>query len=175
MKRRRSIAFIAIRVSVFCLCIAGSTKSLHAFDFSKSTGELTQNSKQETSGDFAVKAFVIPPQPKNKKGRFVCTKDRYVQSEQQVGLASWYGNEFHGLRTASGEKFNEHGNTIAHLTLPMGTKVLVENPETGASVYAKVNDCGPFIKGRIADLSRGIAKKLGILSKGVGTVVITVL
>lgn len=123
-----------------------------------------------------AKAPVTPPQPKNKQGRFICTKDRYVQSEQQIGLASWYGgSEFHGSRTASGERFDDRKHTIAHLTLPMGTEVLVENPETGAIAYARVNDCGPFVKGRIADLSHGLAKKLGVLKQGVSTVVITVL
>jgi rare lipoprotein A len=174
MKRRRSSAFTRLLIVVLCVCIFGSTKSLQAFDISNSTVR-TSSSEQYASGDFSVKAFVTPPQPRNNKGRIICTKDRYVRSEQQVGLASWYGNEFHGLRTASGERFDEHGNTLAHLTLPMGTKVLVENPETGAAVYAKVNDCGPFVKDRIADLSYGLAKKLGIIGKGVGTVVITVL
>jgi rare lipoprotein A (peptidoglycan hydrolase) len=172
MKRRRSKAFTGLSAAVLCLCIVGSTKSSQAFDISNST---RTSGEQEVSTDSSVKAFVTPPQPRNRKGRIICTKDRYIRSEQQVGLASWYGNEFHGQLTANGERFNEHGNTIAHLTLPMGTKVLVENPETGIAVYAKVNDCGPFVKDRIADLSHGLAKRLGIVGKGVGTVVITVL
>lgn len=174
MKRRRSRAFTTVLGTVLCLCIFGSTKSSHAFDFSNSTAGTQENS--ESLGQEMVKAPITPPQPKNKQGRFICTRDRYVQSEQQIGLASWYGGpEFHGAFTASGERFDETKHTIAHLTLPMGTKVLVKNPETGTAVHAKVNDCGPFIKGRIADLSYGLAKKLGIAGKGVSTVVITVL
>jgi rare lipoprotein A (peptidoglycan hydrolase) len=176
MKRRRSIAFTTAGIVSLSLCIFGSTKDPQDFDISNSTLRAQAREKVDySSGDIVVKASVTPPQPKNKNGRLVCTKDRYIQSEQQVGLASWYGNQFHGELTASGERFDEHGNTIAHLTLPMGTEVLVENPETGVAVYAKVNDCGPYVKDRIADLSYGLAKKLGLVDKGVGKVVITVL
>ena len=176
MKRRRNKVFAATLSTVLCLCIFGSTKSVLAFDFSNSTAGTQENSEPEKPYESTVKPPIAPPQPKNKKGRIVCTKDRYVRSEQQVGLASWYGGrEFHGSRTASGERFDDKKDTIAHLTLPMGTEVLVENPETGATAYARVNDCGPFVKGRIADLSQGLAKKLGILGKGVSTIVITVL
>ncbi len=176
MKRRRSSAFTVLGISGFCLCIFGSTKSVNAFDFSNSTAGTQENSYFETPSERTAKAPVTPPQPKNKQGRFICTKDRYVQSEQQIGLASWYGGAlFHGSFTASGERFDDRKHTLAHLTLPMGTEVLVENPETGVALYAKVNDCGPFVKGRIADLSYGLAKKLGITGKGVSTVVITVL
>lgn len=176
MKRRRSRGLATRLGVIFCLCIFGSTKGATVFDFSNSTANTQQNSQSEVPNEDVARTPITPPQPKNKKGQIICTKNRYVQSEQQVGLASWYGGrEFHGSFTANGERFDEMKNTIAHLTLPMGTKVLVQNPETGVSVHARVNDCGPFVKGRIADLSYGLAKKLGITGKGVGTVVITVL
>lgn len=160
-----------------CLCIFGSTKSSLAFDFSNSTAMEAQD--DSVSKNIALvsesEKLVSPPQPRNKRGDFVCTRDRYVQDERQLGKASWYGGNFHGKTTASGEVFNKNAFTLAHLTLPMGTRVLVENPDTGVTFQARVNDCGPYVKGRIADLSYGLAKRLGLMKAGVGKVIITVL
>jgi len=89
-----------------------------------------------------------------------------------TGTASWYGT---GARTANGERYRPDGITAAHRTLPFGTRVLVERVDTGESVVVRINDRGPFIKGRIIDLSRGAARKLGILEKGVTEVRITAL
>ena len=77
----------------------------------------------------------------------------------QTGAASWYGS---GRRTASGERFNPNGLTAAHRSLPFGTKVRVENRRTGRSVIVRINDRGPFVRGRIIDLSRGSARALGM-------------
>ena len=85
------------------------------------------------------------------------------------GLASWYGPRFHGRRTASGEKFDMHALTAAHPSLPFGSIVRVENPETGRSVDVRINDRGPHIKQRIIDLSRAAARALGLLDSGRGT------
>ena len=84
----------------------------------------------------------------------------------QQGLASWYGGKFHGRTTASGEKFNKYEMTAAHRTLPFGTKVKVVDQKTGKSVTVRINDRGPFVRGRIIDLSRAAAKKLGIIKRG---------
>ena len=75
------------------------------------------------------------------------------------GQASWYGS---GHRTANGERFNPNGMTAAHRTLPFGTMVRVENRTTGRSVVVRINDRGPFVHGRIIDLSRGSARALGM-------------
>jgi rare lipoprotein A (peptidoglycan hydrolase) len=162
---------------VICLCIFGSTKSVNAFDFSNSTAMEAQDGSVSENINLRVEPekLISPPQPRNKRGELVCTRNRYVQDERQIGKASWYGGIFHGRATASGEVFNKHALTIAHLTLPMGTRVLVENPDTGVAIQARVNDCGPFVKGRIADLSQGLARYLGILKAGTGRVIITVL
>ncbi len=179
MKRRRSVFHTILSALAICFCILGSTKSATTFDTSNSTTDNTQVTQSEANtfakDESVERPLSVPPQPRNRHGNLVCTKNRYIQDERQVGVASWYGNEFHGKRTASGEVFNQNAHTIAHLTLPMGTEVLVENPETGVKLYAKVNDCGPFIKGRIADLSYGLAKKLGLVALGKGAVIITVL
>ena len=82
------------------------------------------------------------------------------------GRASWYGPGFHGRKTANGERFNMNELTAAHKTLPFGTRVLVRNPATGKEVAVRINDRGPFVKGRIIDLSRAAAKELGVLGHG---------
>lgn len=84
------------------------------------------------------------------------------------GIASWYGPRFHGRRTASGERFDMRALTAAHPTLPFGTVVRVENPESGRSVDVRINDRGPHIKARIIDLSRAAARALGLLDVGAG-------
>src|SRR6187402_148109 len=84
------------------------------------------------------------------------------------GLASWYGRKFHGRRTASGELYNMYAMTAAHPTLPLPSFARISNPANGRAVIVRVNDRGPFVKGRIVDLSYTAAQKLGVL--GVSTV-----
>jgi rare lipoprotein A len=81
--------------------------------------------------------------------------------------ASWYGREHHQKLTASGQHFDMYQNTLAHRTLPLGTKVRLLNPENGRFVEGVVNDRGPYIKGREVDVSYAIAKQLGFVRKGV--------
>lgn len=83
-----------------------------------------------------------------------------------TGVASYYGRRFHGRLTANGERFDMNAMTAAHKTLPFGTRVLVTNPRNGRSVTVRINDRGPFIRGRTIDLSRGAAQKLGMVSSG---------
>jgi rare lipoprotein A len=84
----------------------------------------------------------------------------------QCGSASWYGPGFHGKKTASGERFNQNAMTAAHKTLPLGSVVTVKDQSTGKTVKVTINDRGPFVKGRIIDLSKGAASKLGFVAKG---------
>ncbi|MHB9097012.1 MAG: septal ring lytic transglycosylase RlpA family protein [Syntrophales bacterium] len=81
--------------------------------------------------------------------------------------ASWYGPGHHNKLTASGQKFDMNKNTLAHKTLPMGTRVRLVNPDNGKSAEGVVNDRGPFIKGRDVDVSYAMAKQLGFVRKGV--------
>lgn len=92
----------------------------------------------------------------------------------QRGHASWYGGKFHGRATASGEIFDKHGLTAAHRELPLGTWVDVTHLGNGRTVRVKVNDRGPFIRGRMLDLSRGAAQVLGMINEGVAEVRIRV-
>jgi len=95
--------------------------------------------------------------------------------ERSEVVASWYGKEYHGRPMANGKIYNMYANTIAHRTLPLGTKVELTNPDTGQIVRAVVTDRGPFIEGRDVDLSYSIAKKLSMVDKGVGKLIMDIL
>jgi rare lipoprotein A len=91
------------------------------------------------------------------------------------GKASYYANFFHGRKTSSGEIFDKNKYTAAHKTLPFGTKVRVVNQRNGRSVVVRINDRGPFIAGRVIDLSQIAARDIGLLSAGVANVKVHVL
>jgi rare lipoprotein A len=91
------------------------------------------------------------------------------------GVASYYGNELAGHRTASGERFDPGQLTAAHRTLPLGTKVRVTNPANGKSVVVRINDRGPFARGRVLDLSKSAASEIGLVARGSGRVELAVL
>ena len=95
--------------------------------------------------------------------------------EVQQGIASWYGADFHGKQTSSGEVYDMYQLTCAHNTLPLGTMVMVTNLENGRSVELKVNDRGPFVKGRIIDLSYAAARMLGMHEQGTAAVRVEVI
>ena len=96
-----------------------------------------------------------------------------ASASDQCGGASWYGPGFHGKKTASGAKFNENAMTAAHKSLPFGTVVEVTDQRTGKSIKVTITDRGPFHKGRIIDLSKAAAAKLGTKSAGTGKVCLT--
>ena len=88
----------------------------------------------------------------------------------ETGVASWYGAKHHGKRTANGEIFNQNQFTAAHPTLPFGTRVKVINLDNGKSVHVRINDRGPYKRGRIIDVSRAAAKALGMVQGGIAMV-----
>jgi rare lipoprotein A len=94
-----------------------------------------------------------------------------VATNAQAAVASWYGAEFHGRRTANGERFDQHALTAAHRSLPYGT--LVRVTYRGRSVIVRINDRGPWTRGRTIDLSRAAAQQIGL--RGVGQVKLEVL
>jgi rare lipoprotein A len=94
---------------------------------------------------------------------------------EETGLASWYGSYFHGKTTANGETYNMYGISAAHKLLPMHTMLLVTNLDNGKEVVVRVNDRGPFVRGRIIDLSYGAAKKISLVQAGIARVKITAL
>jgi rare lipoprotein A len=92
-----------------------------------------------------------------------------------TGLASWYGPGFYGRKTASGERFSAKAMTAAHKTLPFGTTVKVTNVDNGKSVVVRINDRGPFVKGRLIDLSKSAASELGLMGEGTASVEVVAL
>ena len=94
---------------------------------------------------------------------------------KSCGKASWYGPGFHGRTTANGEKYNQNALTAAHKGLKFGTKVRVTNQRNGKSVTLRINDRGPFVKGRIIDVSKAAAGKLGMRNAGVAPVCVSII
>ncbi len=86
------------------------------------------------------------------------------------GIASWYGGKFHGRKTANGEIYDMHAMTAAHKTLPMNTMLLIKNLDNGKSTVVRINDRGPFVGGRIVDLSYKAAESLGISRTGIARI-----
>ncbi|HUJ90379.1 MAG TPA: septal ring lytic transglycosylase RlpA family protein [Syntrophorhabdales bacterium] len=135
-------------------------------------------------------AEVIPPEPpkpeqklfvhsrkgggaeRDRSGGRVYYPHLSAQGYQERGVASWYGLSFHGRKTSSGEMFDMYKISAAHKLLPMHAKVTVTNLENGRSVALTVNDRGPFVAGRVLDLSYAAAKNLGMVDKGLARVLI---
>lgn len=137
--------FSLLFIAFFCQQVSGSTETLPP----------TQ------------KPYVI----KNKKYYPIPSSAGYVET----GIASWYGPDFHGRPTSNGERYNMYEYTAAHKLLPMNTMLLVKNLENGREDVVRINDRGPFVRGRIIDLSYSTAKKLDILRKGTAKVTIIAL
>ncbi len=113
----------------------------------------------------------------NPKSYEVFGVDYYLLASNQRytkrGVASWYGDKFHGKRTSSGEPYNMYAMTAAHKTLPIPVYAQVTNLENGRKVIVKINDRGPFVKNRLIDLSYAAAIKLGVVAKGTARVEVT--
>lgn len=120
--------------------------------------------------DFSRGPFFGPSSPRPEKfGCFTPTQSPQPAPPNVSGevIASWYGPKHHNKLTASGQRFNMHKNTLAHRTLPMGTKVRLVNPDNGKSAEGVVNDRGPYIKSRDVDISYAMAKQLDFVKTGV--------
>ncbi len=132
--------------------------------FSSGCGALKLIAKG-TTGIVAVSLKVLTfPLSTSNKGKGV-----------YVGYASWYGDQFHGRRTANGEIYNQFRYTAAHRSLPFNTLVEVTNLKTRKAVVVRINDRGPFVRGRIIDLSYAAARKIGMVEDGVQRVRLKVL
>lgn len=107
--------------------------------------------------------LIDPPEPPPSAGAEASPLDF---SPDEVGLASWYGAQFHRRRTASGERFDMRALTAAHPTLPFGSRVCVRSQMTGRTVVVRINDRGPHVRNRVIDLSRGAAEALGMIGLG---------
>jgi rare lipoprotein A len=134
---------------------------------------------RDGDGQVTVIPKTTPTSAGNPSSYVVAGKRYYVLKSsngfKQRGVASWYGKKFHGRKTSNGETYNMYAMTAAHKTLPIPVYVRVKNLSNGRSVVVKVNDRGPFIAGRIIDLSYTAAQKLDIVGKGTAQVEINTL
>jgi rare lipoprotein A len=137
-----SLSFVAILITIALSAnLAGTTPS----------GTSTQYNPLYNSAEAA-----LPPVVHSKQAFFPISE----------GKASFYADQFHGRKTANGETFNMDKLTAAHPSLPFGTLVRVTNLRNGKDVIVRINDRGPFVKGRIIDLSIGAAKEIGLIKSG---------
>lgn len=120
---------------------------------------------------FSLAGYCAPPRHLSTHVK-VSTIKKDQQGFVQRGTATWYGNEFHGKKTASGERFDMHKLTAAHRTLPFNTMVKVTNLKNKASVVVRINDRGPFGGKHVIDLSRAAANKIGIVKSGKALVLV---
>jgi len=139
------------------------------------SGCASQKAPRETAPPQPRRTQEPAPEPTPTSKPAEKPKDAAKKGKTEKGLASWYGEPYHGRRTASGEIYDMHEMTAAHRTLPFGTVVKVERRDTGAEVKVRVTDRGPFIKGRIIDLSFAAAKKINLDIDGVAPVKVTII
>ena len=122
----------------------------------------------------AAAAEAVPVVRRQQKGKETAQMNSHKRqstfSNILRGKASWYGPRFHGRKTASGDVFDQRKLTAAHKTLPLGSKAIVTNLENGNSVEVEINDRGPYIGGRIIDVSYAAAKRLGFAKSGTAPV-----
>ncbi len=135
------------------------------------TDQKTENSNinpSEASKEELIKSEEIPDETLlNQLDDWILYKPLGYKA---IGIASWYGKKFQGRRTASGERFNMHAMTAAHRSLPMMSYVKVINLSNQKSVIVKINDRGPFARGRLIDVSYGAAVKLDLIGMGTAKV-----
>ena len=129
-----------------------------------------------SSGESAVKQKRTPATQRP----YIINKRTYyplpsAEGYEETGIASWYGSDFHGRSTSNGETYNMYDITAAHKLLPMHTMLLVINLENGKQTVVRVNDRGPFVQGRIIDLSLGAARKVDLVQSGTAKVKIIAL
>ncbi len=142
----------------------------------------------DTVWELATKTYGVDPQeilklnnitdPRSLQiGQTLRIPSNAAVAEEQSGevVASWYGAYHQGRLMANGEPFDMYAATIAHKDIPLGTKVLLKNPETGEQATATVTDRGPYINGRDVDLSYGLAQRLSLAEQGVGSLILEVL
>ena len=152
MYRRFSFAFVVALILFFVGCTSSVRYSRASMGSSTSKSKSSAHKKTNSN-----------------------SKKNSSKKHEVLGTASYYGPGFQGKPTASGEKFNMNAMTAAHKTLAFNTKVRVYNLDNGKSVVVKINDRGPYAKNRIIDLSKGAAKKLGMLQTGTANVKLEIL
>ena len=155
--------------------LAARVLNKEAQDFNQHFSNLNSLSITERSGDqvrrqTSAAKIEIPAEEPSVIEKLNTVASNTVRKFSQTGMASWYGRQFHGRKTASGETFDMNAMTAAHRSLPLNCYIRVTNKTNGKSVVVKVNDRGPFHGNRVVDLSYGAAKQLGITNAGTAKV-----
>ena len=144
--------------------------------FSARGGRRDRGYRPSTSGTkYYYRSYSSSPSNQSKTALRKSAGQYAGRPDTVYGVASWYGREFHGRRTANGEVYNMHAQTAAHRTLPFGTIVRVTNLRNGREAVVRINDRGPFVAGREIDLSYGVARDLGMLETGLEKVRLEIL
>jgi len=149
------IFFLLIIVSIFGC--AGGKKQIRVSSYKKPAIVLPKTVDGRVPKSYSVNGVTYYP---------LLSGEGFVQE----GMASWYGKDFHGKKTSNRETYNMYDKTAAHKTLPFGTYVRVENLSNQREVIVRINDRGPFVKGRIVDLSYGAGRQIGLVGPGVARV-----
>ena len=157
----RLLLFLVVCCSLFSACAANSPAQ--TTPQSKPLAVTQNDYPKKTGAPYVIKGMTYYPL-ESVSGDYT-----------ETGVASWYGGDFHGKKTANGEIFNMHEMTAAHKTLPLPTFIQVKNLENGKETVVRVNDRGPFSKGRVLDLSFAAAEALGMIDTGTARVKFTVL
>jgi len=152
---RRFVALLFIIV-IFFGC-AGSKEKIRVSSYKKQAIVLPKTMDGRVPKSYSVNGVAYYP---------LLSGEGFVQK----GIASWYGKDFHGKKTSNGEIYNMYSKTAAHKTLPFGTYVRVENLSNRKEVIVRINDRGPFVTGRIIDLSYGAGRQIGLVGPGVAKV-----
>ena len=155
--------------------LAARVLNKDAQDFNSHFSNLNSLSITERSGDKIRRQTIaakieIPEDEPSVIEKLNNVASNTVRKFSQTGAAAWYGRQFHGRKTASGETFDMNAMTAAHRSLPLNCYIRVTNKNNGKSVVVKVNDRGPFHGNRVLDLSYGAAKQLGITNAGTAKV-----
>ncbi len=156
------VLLCVLLVPLFCLSGCGTKKPAGKPHISGTAKRKPGTKTPATQRPYVIKGITYYPIPSAKGYR-------------EQGLASWYGDPFHGRRTSNGEVYDMYADTAAHKTLPMHTMLLVRNLENGRSTVVRINDRGPFVRERIIDLSFSKARELGVVARGTARVEIVAL
>lgn len=168
VNQSNKVLFAFVLLATLLASSCGTIKDSAPANYSKQWHEISD----------AIPKTVQPSKYGNPDNYNVFGKTYYVMDSaegfEQKGIASWYGNKFHGRRTSSGENYDMYAMTAAHKTLPIPVYVEIKNHDNGRTAVVRVNDRGPFHDGRIIDLSYAAATKLGVAKSGTANVSIRV-
>ncbi len=167
MTKNFSILLLAAALGSLVGCMTSPISSIGPVASLRASGSASNSVSGQDSTSSAAPDGPTALDVTDSLGTGQSPADTVGLKELERGQASWYGPRFHGRRTASGERYDQHALTAAHKTLPFGTMVRVRSLITGREVDVRVTDRGPFVRGRVIDVSRAAAEALGMMGLGI--------